>query len=154
MDQGGRERSQKVRASLEALRKLFPQCVREISRPGEPAHLEADFEQLRRELSEYPEPEPPEPYGLFWPGRREARLAAETPPQTVLRSARAKSLNFDRTENLYIEGDNLEVLKLLQKSYSGRVKLIYIDPPYNTGIGRLYRDSFRLPAAGRRAGSV
>ena len=79
-----------------------------------------------------------------WPGKRQAVLAANTPAAGTLQPCREESADFDRTENLYIEGDNLEVLKLLRETFMGKVKVIYIDPPYNTGSHLLYRDNFTL----------
>lgn len=85
-----------------------------------------------------------ERYEFTWPGKRAAKAAASTATNKTLRPCRAESVNFDTTENLYIEGDNLEVLKLLQTNYAGKVKMIYIDPPYNTGHDFVYRDRFSL----------
>lgn len=88
-----------------------------------------------------------ERYQFTWPNKREAILAANAPLSKTLRPAREESVNFDETENLYIEGDNLEVLKLLQETYLGKIKMIYIDPPYNTGNDFIYRDDFKQSAA-------
>lgn len=88
-----------------------------------------------------------ERYQFTWPNKREAILAANAPLSKTLRPAREESVNFDDTENLYIEGDNLEVLKLLQETYLGKIKMIYIDPPYNTGNDFIYRDDFKQSAA-------
>src|SRR5699024_8429777 len=85
---------------------------------------------------------PVERYQLDWPGKRESLLASNAPIAKTLRPARDESVNFDETENLFIEGDNLEALKLLQESYLGKVKMIYIDPPYNTGNDFVYNDDF------------
>ena len=81
-------------------------------------------------------------YELTWPGKREAVIEAGRPSDKTLRPCPDKSKNFDTTQNIYIEGDNLEALKILQKSYMKRVKMIYIDPPYNTGHDFIYRDDF------------
>src|SRR5437879_1784814 len=91
------------------------------------------------------EEEAAEHFGLFWPGKRAARGLAALPSRGTLLPAPGEGVNEDTTENLFIEGDNLEILKLLQKSYAGRVKMIYIDPPYNTGNDFVYKDDFRDP---------
>ena len=117
-----------------------------------------DFDLLRQELSDHVVEGPQERYQLDWPGKREALFAANAPIAKTLRPVREESVDFDTTQNLFIEGDNLDALKLLQESYLGKVKLIYIDPPYNTGNDFVYDDDFaettqRLPRAvgpGRR----
>src|SRR5687767_268626 len=101
-----------------------------------------NWDTLREALGEYLEDETKEHFGLFWPGKREARRLAALPSKGTLVPQPGEGLDEENTHNLFIEGDNLEVLKLLQKSYAGRVKLIYIDPPYNTGKDRLYKDDF------------
>lgn len=120
------------------LRALFPECVTEG-----PAGLAVDFDLLRRALSSEAVVEGPrERYRLEWPGKRAARYAANAPTASTLRPVRERSKDFDTTQNLYIEGDNLEALKLLRTAYSGKVKLIYIDPPYNTGHDFIYHDKY------------
>ncbi len=120
------------------LRVLFPECVTEG-----PAGLAVDFDLLRRALSPEAVVEGPnERYRLEWPGKRAARYAANAPTASTLRPVRERSKDFDTTQNLYIEGDNLEALKLLRTAYSGKVKLIYIDPPYNTGHDFIYHDKY------------
>lgn len=120
------------------LRALFPECVTEG--PGGPA---VDFDLLRRALSPEAVVEGPnERYRLEWPGKRAALYAANAPTASTLRPVRERSKDFDTTQNLYIEGDNLEALKLLRTAYAGRVKLIYIDPPYNTGHDFIYHDKY------------
>ena len=120
------------------LRALFPECVTE-SEQG----LAVDFDLLRRALSPEAVVEGPnERYRLEWPGKRAARYAANAPTASTLRPVRERSKDFDTTQNLYIEGDNLEALKLLRTAYSGKVKLIYIDPPYNTGHDFIYHDKY------------
>lgn len=114
--------------------------------------LAVDFDQLRQELAGSIVDGPQERYQLNWPGKREALLTANAPIAKTLRPVRtrrneqgedvAESVNFDTTKNLYIEGDNLDALKLLQESYLGKVKMIYIDPPYNTGNDFIYEDDF------------
>lgn len=100
-----------------------------------------DFDQLKRALGEWAEPGK-ERFGLQWPGKAEGMKIIQQPSVATLRPMREESVNFDETENLFIEGDNLEVLKLLQKPYFGKVKMIYIDPPYNTGREFIYPDKF------------
>ena len=120
------------------LRALFPECVTE----GQDG-LSVDFDLLRRALSPEKVVEGPnERYRLEWPGKRAARYAANAPTASTLRPVRERSKDFDTTQNLYIEGDNLEALKLLRTAYSGKVKLIYIDPPYNTGHDFIYHDKY------------
>ncbi|MGX9901640.1 site-specific DNA-methyltransferase [Arthrobacter sp. SA17] len=101
-----------------------------------------DFDLLRQELSDQVVDGPQERYQLDWPGKRDALFAANAPIAKTLRPVRKESVDFDITQNLFIEGDNLEALKLLQESYLGKVKLIYIDPPYNTGNDFVYNDDF------------
>ena len=123
---------------LARLRTLFPECVTEG-----PQGLAVDFDLLRHALTPGPIVEGPrERYRLDWPGKRAARYAANAPTDSTLRPVRERSKDYDHTENLYIEGDNLEALKLLRTAYSGKVKLIYIDPPYNTGHDFIYRDKY------------
>ena len=100
-----------------------------------------DFDQLKRVLGEWVEPGK-ERFGLNWPGKAECMKIIQQPSVATLKPVRDESVNFDETENLFIEGDNLEVLKLLQKSYFGKVKMIYIDPPYNTGNEFIYPDKY------------
>ena len=124
------------------IRELFPHCVTEAHDAGGEVTLKVDFDLLRQELSDELVEGPQERYRLDWPGKREAYAAANAPIAKSLRPCREESVDFDATENLYIEGDNLEVLKLLQESYLGKVKMIYIDPPYNTGNDFIYKDNF------------
>lgn len=118
------------------LLKLFPECA------GEQGTV--DLDKLRQVLSSKVVEGNVERYEFTWPGKRAAKAAASAATTKTLRPCREESVNFDSTENLYIEGDNLEVLKLLQTSYAGKVKMIYIDPPYNTGHDFVYRDRFSL----------
>src|SRR5690606_6989752 len=111
-------------------------CITEAAgRDGEEGAITRaiDFDLLRQELSADLVEGPQERYRLDWPGKREALATANAPIAKTLRPYREESVDFDETENLYIEGDNLEALKLLQESYLNKVKMIYIDPPYNTG---------------------
>lgn len=129
--------------NIDKLAQLFPNCVTEAtSEDGKLTHV-IDFDQLRQELSGSIVEGPRERYHLDWPGKREAILAANAPIAKTLCPRRAESVDFDTTKNLFIEGDNLDALKLLQETYLGKVKLIYIDPPYNTGGDFLYDDDFR-----------
>lgn len=119
--------------NIEALRALFPEAFTEGK---------IDFAVLKQLLGGAIE-EREEKYGLTWHGKRQARQIALTPSTGTLRPCPEESVDWETTQNLMIEGDNLEVLKLLQKSYAGKVKLIYIDPPYNTGKDFVYPDNFR-----------
>lgn len=124
------------------LRELFPGCVTEAQAEDGSVTLAVDFDQLRQELSASLVEGPQERYQLNWPGKREALLTANAPIAKTLRPVREESVDFDTTKNLFIEGDNLDALKLLQDTYLGKVKLIYIDPPYNTGKDFIYKDNF------------
>lgn len=121
---------------------LFPGCVTEAKGEDGSVRLAVDFDQLRQELSDSIVEGPQERYQLNWPGKREALLTANAPIAKTLRPVREESVDFDTTKNLFIEGDNLDALKLLQETYLGKVKMIYIDPPYNTGKDFVYRDNF------------
>lgn len=124
------------------IRALFPDCVTEAVDEQDNIRLAVDFDQLRQTLSDHIVEGPQERYRLDWPGKREALLTANAPIAKTLRPCREESVDFDATQNLFIEGDNLDALKLLQESYLGKVKLIYIDPPYNTGRDFIYDDDF------------
>ncbi|MDD4659246.1 MAG: site-specific DNA-methyltransferase [Massilibacteroides sp.] len=126
-----------VNENFEKLAALFPNCVTE-SADGKVI----DFDLLKQELSHAVIEGNRERYRLEWPGKREAVVTANLPTTKTLRPIRQDSVDFDNTENLYIEGDNLEVLKILQESYFGKIKMIYIDPPYNTGNDFVYKDNF------------
>jgi adenine-specific DNA-methyltransferase len=128
--------------NIARIQALFPACVTETKAEDGSVKLAVDFDQLRQELSESIVEGPQERYQLNWPGKREALLAANAPIAKTLRPYRAESVDFDSTQNLFIEGDNLDALKLLQETYLGKVKLIYIDPPYNTGADLIYEDDF------------
>ena len=123
--------------NTEKIAALFPNCVTE-THDGK----KIDFDLLKQELSADIVEGNKERYRLEWPGKREAIVTANLPTNKTLRPVREDSVDFDNTENLYIEGDNLEVLKLLQDSYLGKIKMIYIDPPYNTGKDFVYKDNF------------
>jgi adenine-specific DNA-methyltransferase len=128
--------------NIAKLAALFPGCVTESI--GEDGNLKKaiDFDQLRQELSTHIVEGPQERYHLNWPGKREALLTANAPIAKTFRPCREESVDFDTTENLFIEGDNLDALKLLQENYLGKVKMIYIDPPYNSGNDFIYEDDF------------
>ena len=133
----------KVAANVAKIRELFPNCVTErINNEGKLEHA-IDFDMLKQELSDHVVDGLQERYQFTWPDKRKAILAANAPINKTLRPCREESVDFDNTENLYIEGDNLEVLKLLQETYLGKVKMIYIDPPYNTGNDFVYGDDFK-----------
>ena len=121
---------------------LFPNCVTErLGKDGKP-ELAIDFEKLQAELSNEIIGEGEERYQFTWPDKRAANRLANTPTTMTLRPCREESVDFDHTQNLYIEGDNLDVLKALRETYLGKVKMIYIDPPYNTGNDFVYNDDF------------
>lgn len=124
-----------VAERIEQLKALFP----EIAVEGDGS---IDFEKLRLILGDEVD-EGQERYAFTWPGKTDAIRQAQTPSTATLRPDETASVDWDTTENLYIEGDNLEALKLLQRGYHGKVKMIYIDPPYNTGHDFVYKDSFQ-----------
>jgi len=127
-----------VSQNIEKIATLFPNCVTEG-----PEGKVIDFDLLKQELSSDIVEGNKERYRLEWPGKKEAIVTANIPTTKTLRPIREDSVDFDTTENIYIEGDNLEVLKILQESYLGKIKMIYIDPPYNTGKDFVYKDNFR-----------
>jgi len=130
-----------VEQNIEKLRELFPDAFTEGSDEDGP-RWKVDFDALREILGNYVE-DSQERYSFTWNGKARARRIAQTPSTGTLRPCPEESVNWDTTKNLFIEGDNLEVLKLLQKSYHKKVKMIYIDPPYNTGKDFIYPDDFR-----------
>ena len=121
---------------------LFPNVITEIRDENGDKKKAVDFDLLRQVLSKSLVEDENERYRLDWPGKKASLLKANTPITKTLRPCREESVNFETTENLYIEGDNFEVLKILQESYLGKIKMIYIDPPYNTGNDFIYRDNF------------
>ena len=121
---------------------MFPHCVTEVEDENGRLKKAIDFDLLKQELSAHIVKGPKERYRIDWPGKRASLVSANTPITKTLRPAVEESVNFDTTQNLYIEGDNLEALKLLQESYLGAIKMIYIDPPYNTGKDFVYKDNF------------
>ena len=130
-----------TRRNVEAIAALFPNVVTEARDDDGQLIHRVDFEALRQELDDYVV-EGKEVYQIDWPGKLEAEFLSNTPTAKTLRPNRSDSVDFDTTRNLFIEGDNLEALKLLQESYLGKVRLIYIDPPYNTGSDLVYHDDF------------
>lgn len=140
--------------NIARIRDLFPGCVTEAKGEDGNVKLAVDFDQLRQELADSIVEGPQERYYLNWPGKREALLTANAPIAKTLRPCRDESVDFDTTKNLFIEGDNLDALKLLQNAYLGKVKMIYIDPPYNTGNDFIYEDDFAEEAEAymRRSG--
>ncbi|TQO18856.1 adenine-specific DNA-methyltransferase [Rhodoglobus vestalii] len=144
-------------ANIDKLAELFPTVVTESVDADGNVRKAIDFDLLRQELSDHVVEGPQEHYQLDWPGKRAAAFAANAPIAKTLRPVREESVDFDSTKNLFIEGDNLDVLKMLQESYLGKVKLIFIDPPYNTGSDRfVYEDDFAEEAEEylRRSGQV
>ena len=128
--------------NIEKIGQLFPNCLTErIDEHGEP-EMAIDFDMLRQELSKEIVEGPQERYQFTWPDKKKAIRLANAPTNMTLRPCREESVDFNNTENLYIEGDNLEVLKLLREDYLGKVKMIYIDPPYNTGNDFVYEDDY------------
>jgi adenine-specific DNA-methyltransferase len=137
-----------TKQNIERLAELFPECVTEgpkgtASDRGEPV---IDLDLLRQALSDHLVEGTQERYRLDWPGKRQALLTANAPIDKTLRPMREESVDFDTTRNLVIEGDNLDALKLLQETYLGKVKMIYIDPPYNTGRNLIYKNDYSVPA--------
>lgn len=128
--------------NIEKLLQLFPNCVTEIKDKNGTLKRTINFDKLKENLGEWANDTARERYEFTWPGKREAQREAYRQINKTLRPAKDESVNWDTTQNLYIEGDNLEVLKLLQESYLGKVKMIYIDPPYNTGNDFIYKDNF------------
>ena len=122
-----------IDSNIEKLKELFPTCIQENK---------IDLDILKQELSSVVIDDKKEKYQLTWPGKKESIINANTPSKNTLRPIKEKSVDFDNTKNIYIEGDNLEVLKILQESYLNKIKCIYIDPPYNTGKDFIYNDKF------------
>ncbi|VVP39355.1 hypothetical protein PS850_04820 [Pseudomonas fluorescens] len=129
-------------ANIDKLAILFPNCISEALDAKGQLQKTIDFDLLRQELSSSIVEGPQERYQLNWPGKREALLTANAPIAKTLRPIREESVDFETTQNLFIEGDNLEALKLLQETYLNKVKMIFIDPPYNTGNDFVYADNF------------
>lgn len=132
-----------VQENIKKIQQMFPNAVTEVLRDGKPT-LAVDFDVLKQEMSNTLIDDREERYQMTWPGKKKSILLANTPISATLRPCKEESVNFDTTENLYIEGDNLDVLKLLQETYLGKIKMIYIDPPYNTGNDFIYNDDFAM----------
>lgn len=128
--------------NIEQIGALFPECLTERINSNGRVEQAIDFDKLRQLLAHDVVEGPEQRYQFTWPDKRAAILLANTPTSKTLRPCRAESVDFDTTQNLYIEGDNLDVLKLLRENYLGKVKMIYIDPPYNTGNDFVYNDDF------------
>lgn len=143
MDKLRMQSSNGVEDNITKIAQLFPDCVTETvdERSGQPKHL-IDFEKLKQNLSDSVISERTERYQFTWPDKSKAILLANSPINATLRPCREDSVDFDNTQNLYIEGDNLDVLKCLKETYLHKVKMIYIDPPYNTGNDFVYEDDF------------
>lgn len=143
MDNLRMQSSNGVEDNITKIAQLFPDCVTETvdERSGQPKHL-IDFEKLKQNLSDSVISERAERYQFTWPDKSKAILLANSPINATLRPCREDSVDFDNTQNLYIEGDNLDVLKCLKETYLHKVKMIYIDPPYNTGNDFVYEDDF------------
>ena len=128
--------------NLDALYKIAPSCFTEAKDENGNVRKVVDFTKLRLLLGDNTVEDAPEVYDFTWVGKRAALQEAAAPIRKTLRPCKEESVDWDTTQNLYIEGDNLEVLKLIQNSYLGKVKMIYIDPPYNTGNDFVYHDHY------------
>lgn len=134
----------KIDENLAKIAKLFPHVITESKDQEGNITKAIDFDLLKQSLSSVLVEDESERYRLDWPGKKASLLKANTPINKTLRPCREESVNFDTTENLYLEGDNFQVLKILQESYLNKVKMIYIDPPYNTGNDFVYTDKFKI----------
>ncbi|WP_339321785.1 site-specific DNA-methyltransferase [Paenibacillus sp. FSL W8-0194] len=134
-----------TQVNIDKLAELFPNVITEARDEQGKIKRAVDFDLLRQELSDYLVEGERERYQLTWPGKKESIINANTPIDKTLRPLPKDSVDWENTQNIYIEGDNLEVLKLLQESYLNKVKCIYIDPPYNTGKDFIYKDNFKEP---------
>lgn len=132
-----------AQGNIEKIRQLFPDAVTEMEKDGK-TELAIDFDVLKQELNESLIDDGKERYQMTWPGKRQAVVLANTSTTDTLRPCKEESVDFDNTQNLYIEGDNLNVVKLLRETYLGKIKMIYIDPPYNTGNDFIYNDDFAM----------
>lgn len=128
--------------NIEQIGALFPECLTERINSNGRVEQAIDFDKLRQLLAHDVVEGPEQRYQFTWPDKRAANRLANTPTTMTLRPCREESVDFDHTQNLYIEGDNLDVLKVLREIYLGKVKMIYIDPPYNTGNDFVYNDDF------------
>jgi adenine-specific DNA-methyltransferase len=133
-----------TQANIDKIAQLFPHVITEAEDEDGKLVQKVDFDLLRQSLSKDLVEDTTERYRLDRPGKKRALLKANTPITKTLRPVVEDSVNRDTTENLYLEGDNFEILKILQESYLGKVKMIYIDPPYNTGKDFVYKDDFKV----------
>lgn len=133
-----------VVSNIEIIAKFFPSCITEAKNSSGQIERVVDFDKLKAELSDNVIESTAERYQFTWPDKLQSSRLANTKTSSTLRPCRAQSVDFDHTQNLYIEGDNLEVLKVLRHTYAGKVKMIYIDPPYNTGNDFVYNDDFAI----------
>ena len=133
-----------VNENIKKIGELFPNCITERKKENGVTEYAVDFDMLKQELSDVVVEGKEERYQFTWPDKKNSILLANAPISKTLRPCREESVDFDNTENLYIEGDNLDVLKLLQETYLGKIKMIYIDPPYNTGNDFVYNDDFAI----------
>lgn len=136
-----------INENIAKLAELFPECVTEVVNENNELEKQVDFDVFRSLFKNTIITENKERYQFTWPGKQAARAEAFIPTDKSLRPCKEESVNFDTTENLYIEGDNLTVLKLLRHTYHGKIKMIYIDPPYNTGNDFVYNDNFKQKKA-------
>lgn len=143
MDKMKMESVDMTEKNIEKIGELFPSCITEAKDENGNLKRAINFEMLKQLLSK-DVIDGDEAYEFTWVGKKESIVEANKPIRKTLRPCKEESVNWDDTENLYIEGDNLEVLKLLQESYLGKVKMIYIDPPYNTGNDFIYNDDFKM----------
>ena len=135
----------KVDENIAKIGKLFPNCVTERKNENGEVEYAVDFDMLRQELSSVVVEGNEERYQFTWPDKKKAVLAANAPISATLRPCREDSVDFDTTQNLYIEGDNLDVLKVVHETYLHKIKMIFIDPPYNTGKDFIYDDNYEMP---------
>ncbi len=142
-----------INENVKKIGELFPECLTEIINDNNKLEKVIDFDKLKTLLSKHIAEGNKERYQFSWPDKSKARALANAPIEATLRPCREESVNFDTTENLYIEGDNLDVLKLLRETYYGKVKMIYIDPPYNTGNDFVYEDDFSQDTEAYKANS-
>ena len=152
MDKLKMQSMDKVQYNIEKIREMFPNAVTEVKR-DEKTELAVDFDVLKQELADTLIDERELRYQFTWPDKQKSILLANTPVAKTLRPDKEKSVDFDNTQNLYIEGDNLDVLKLLRETYLNKIKMIYIDPPYNTGNDFVYEDDFALEGEEYKYGS-
>lgn len=147
MHESTRRTTDRAQQNLAKIREILPNCVTESKDERGQLRYSLEFDQLRQEVSDHIVTADDERYTLTWPGKHQSILAANSPIVKTMRPNREQSRDFDKTENLFIVGDNLDTLKLLQETYLGKVKMIYIDPPYNTGNDFIYEDHFREQAS-------